>query len=139
MAAPACAPPAATAPRLPVPADDRRRDRAAGWRPKFIDYLYVSLTNATAFSPTDTMPLTPMAKSIMGVQSLDLGRHDRPDRLPRRQHPLSAAYSRAQASARERNCAGLGGTARGRQQHDLAVAVAEAASSRKASRTSASG
>lgn len=40
------------------------------WRPQFIDYLYVSLTNATAFSPTDTMPLTPMAKSIMGVQSL---------------------------------------------------------------------
>jgi hypothetical protein len=31
------------------------------WRPKFIDYLYVSLTNATAFSPTDTMPLTPLA------------------------------------------------------------------------------
>jgi uncharacterized membrane protein len=40
------------------------------WRPKFIDYLYVSLTNATAFSPTDTMPLTPMAKFIMGIQSL---------------------------------------------------------------------
>ena len=41
-----------------------------GWRPMFIDYLYVSLTNATAFSPTDTMPLTPTAKSIMGIQSL---------------------------------------------------------------------
>ena len=40
------------------------------WRPQFIDYLYVSLTNATAFSPTDTMPLTPMAKSVMGIQSL---------------------------------------------------------------------
>ncbi|MGO9488959.1 MAG: hypothetical protein ACLQBB_08025 [Solirubrobacteraceae bacterium] len=40
------------------------------WRPRFIDYLYVSLTNATAFSPTDTMPLSPMAKSIMGVQSV---------------------------------------------------------------------
>jgi uncharacterized membrane protein len=40
------------------------------WRPEFIDYLYVSLTNATAFSPTDTMPLTPMAKSIMGVQGV---------------------------------------------------------------------
>jgi uncharacterized membrane protein len=40
------------------------------WRPHFIDYLYVSLTNATAFSPTDTMPLTPMAKVIMGVQSI---------------------------------------------------------------------
>jgi uncharacterized membrane protein len=41
-----------------------------GWRPTFIDYLYVSLTNAAAFSPTDTMPLTAMAKSIMGVQSI---------------------------------------------------------------------
>jgi uncharacterized membrane protein len=40
------------------------------WRPHFIDYLYVSLTNATAFSPTDTMPLTPMAKSVMGLQSV---------------------------------------------------------------------
>lgn len=40
------------------------------WRPQFIDYLYVSLTNATAFSPTDTMPLTPMAKTVMGAQSL---------------------------------------------------------------------
>lgn len=40
------------------------------WRPKFIDYLYVSLTNNTAFSPTDTMPLTPIAKSVMGVQSI---------------------------------------------------------------------
>ena len=40
------------------------------WRPQFVDYLYVSLTNATAFSPTDTMPLTPMAKSVMGAQAL---------------------------------------------------------------------
>jgi uncharacterized membrane protein len=40
------------------------------WRPQFVDYLYVSLTNATAFSPTDTMPLTPMAKVVMGIQSL---------------------------------------------------------------------
>jgi hypothetical protein len=40
------------------------------WRPQFIDYAYVSLTNATAFSPTDTMPLTPMVKVIMGIQSV---------------------------------------------------------------------
>lgn len=40
------------------------------WRPQFIDYLYVSLTNNTAFSPTDTMPLTPMVKIVMGVQSV---------------------------------------------------------------------
>ncbi len=35
-----------------------------------MDYLYVSFTNATAFSPTDTMPLTPWAKVLMLVQSL---------------------------------------------------------------------
>ncbi|MBV9465572.1 MAG: hypothetical protein JO206_01715 [Solirubrobacterales bacterium] len=40
------------------------------WRPGFIDYLYVSLTNATAFSPTDTMPLSVTAKSMMGLQSI---------------------------------------------------------------------
>jgi hypothetical protein len=40
------------------------------WTPAFIDYMYVSLTNATAFSPTDTMPLTPTAKALMGVQAL---------------------------------------------------------------------
>jgi uncharacterized membrane protein len=53
---------------FPQMSDDHIEPR--GWRPKFIDYLYVSLTNATAFSPTDTMPLTPAAKSIMGVQSI---------------------------------------------------------------------
>jgi hypothetical protein len=40
------------------------------WNPTFIDYLYVSITNATAFSPTDTMPLTHRAKSLMGLQSM---------------------------------------------------------------------
>jgi hypothetical protein len=40
-----------------------------GWRPIFVDYLYTSFTNATAFSPTDTMPLTPIAKVLMTVQS----------------------------------------------------------------------
>ena len=39
------------------------------WEPAFIDYLYVSFTNATAFSPTDTMPLSRWAKSLMAVQS----------------------------------------------------------------------
>jgi hypothetical protein len=40
------------------------------WAPDFVDYLYVSLTNATAFSPTDTMPLTHWAKILMGLQSI---------------------------------------------------------------------
>jgi len=39
------------------------------WEPCLADYLYLSLTNATAFSPTDTMPLTVTAKVLMGVQS----------------------------------------------------------------------
>lgn len=42
----------------------------AGWRPLFVDYLYVSLTNASAFSPTDTMPLSVAAKLIMGIEGL---------------------------------------------------------------------
>lgn len=41
-----------------------------GWHPTFVDYLYVSFTNASAFSPTDTMPLTEWAKLLMLVQSL---------------------------------------------------------------------
>jgi uncharacterized membrane protein len=40
------------------------------WRPAFIDYLYVSFTNATAFSPTDTMPLSRWAKTLMAAQSI---------------------------------------------------------------------
>jgi hypothetical protein len=39
------------------------------WEPLFVDYLYTSFTNATAFSPTDTMPLTRWAKALMTVQS----------------------------------------------------------------------
>lgn len=39
------------------------------WEPNFLDYLYVSFTNATAFSPTDTMPLSRWAKMLMLVQS----------------------------------------------------------------------
>jgi uncharacterized membrane protein len=40
-----------------------------GWRPKFLDYLYLSFTNSTAFSPTDTMPLTQWPKMLMLVES----------------------------------------------------------------------
>ncbi len=42
----------------------------ANWRPRFIDYLYLGFTNATAFSPTDAMPLAPWAKITMTVQAL---------------------------------------------------------------------
>lgn len=40
------------------------------WMPGFVDYLYLSFTNATAFSPTDTMPLTVRAKLLMLVEAL---------------------------------------------------------------------
>lgn len=57
-------------PDLLFPQMNDDRIQPANWRPQFIDYLYVSLTNAAAFSPTDTLPLSPTAKSVMGLQSL---------------------------------------------------------------------
>jgi hypothetical protein len=50
--------------------DVRGRYAPTGWRPRFSDSLYVSLTNQAAFSPTDTMPLTPRAKLLFAVQSV---------------------------------------------------------------------
>jgi hypothetical protein len=41
----------------------------ADWMPTFVDYFYVSLTNSSAFSPTDTMPLTSRAKLLMGLEA----------------------------------------------------------------------
>jgi hypothetical protein len=43
--------------------------RTADWAPTFIDYLYVSTTNSSAFSPTDTMPLSSRAKILMGIEA----------------------------------------------------------------------
>jgi hypothetical protein len=44
--------------------------RIADWVPTLVDYLYVSVTNSTAFSPTDTMPLSVRAKLLMTVESV---------------------------------------------------------------------
>ncbi len=41
-----------------------------GWLPGFVDYLFLAFTNATAFSPTDTMPLTPRAKLLMMAEAM---------------------------------------------------------------------
>jgi hypothetical protein len=43
---------------------------ADDWRPRYVDYFYLGLTNALAFSPTDVMPLAPWAKLTMSAQSL---------------------------------------------------------------------
>lgn len=44
-------------------------DAPPGWRPGFVDYLFLGYSTATAFSPTDTLPLTSRAKLLMMVQS----------------------------------------------------------------------
>jgi hypothetical protein len=40
------------------------------WQPQLSDYLYLSLTNAAAFSPAETVPLTRTAKLLMSLQTL---------------------------------------------------------------------
>jgi len=62
----------ASGPRRPdfqFPQDENPQLARAGWAPRLWDYFYVSLTNATAFSPTDAMPLTRQAKALMAAES----------------------------------------------------------------------
>jgi hypothetical protein len=40
------------------------------WRPQFVDYLYLGITDAVAFSPTDAMPLVPWAKLAMAIEAV---------------------------------------------------------------------
>jgi hypothetical protein len=58
------------APDFLFPQMTDRRYAAPGWKPSFEDYLYVSLTNQAAFSPTDTMPLRLRVKLLMGIQGV---------------------------------------------------------------------
>ena len=74
--------------RLPVPADDRREgaDARTGSR-RFSDYLYTSSTNATAFSPTDTMPITGIGQAAdVGAVALVVRARGARDGA-RREHP----------------------------------------------------
>jgi uncharacterized membrane protein len=50
--------------------DDGKQNVPPDWKPGLTDYLYLSFTNATAFSPTDTMPLTALAKWLMSLQAM---------------------------------------------------------------------
>jgi len=62
----------ATAPRKPdfqFPQYENAQLAREGWAPRLWDYFYVSLTNAMAFSPTDAMPLTRPAKTLMAAES----------------------------------------------------------------------
>ena len=54
---------------FPQQQQDQQGLAPADWKPTFPDYLFVSLTSATAFSPTDAMPYSKGAKLVMGVES----------------------------------------------------------------------
>ena len=56
-------------PDFQFPQDENPQLARSGWRPHVWDYLYIALTAGTAFSPTDSMPLTRTAKLMHGVQS----------------------------------------------------------------------
>ena len=57
-------------PDLAFPEHLNPRVAPPGWRPIFVDYFYLGFTNATAFSPTDVMPLARWAKLMMVAQAL---------------------------------------------------------------------
>ena len=57
-------------PDFQFPQDQNPGLTSVGWRTALFDYVYVSLTNSMAFSPTDAMPLTRQAKGLMSVESL---------------------------------------------------------------------
>ena len=54
----------------PSPGSSTRGLSPPGWRPEFFDYLYLGFTDATAFSPTDVMPLARWAKFAMTVEAV---------------------------------------------------------------------
>jgi uncharacterized membrane protein len=56
-------------PDLAFPEHLNPRVAPPDWRPEFVDYLYLGFTNATAFSPTDVMPLARWAKLAMAIQA----------------------------------------------------------------------
>jgi uncharacterized membrane protein len=57
-------------PDFQFPQDENPQLARDGWAPRLWDYFYLSLTNATAFSPTDAMPLTRPAKALMAAESM---------------------------------------------------------------------
>jgi hypothetical protein len=60
---------AARKPDFQFPQDENPQLAREGWAPRLWDYFYISLTNATAFSPTDALPLTRPAKALMAAES----------------------------------------------------------------------
>jgi hypothetical protein len=55
---------------LQFPQDENPKLAQPGWYPRLVDYVYVSLTNSIAFSPTDAMPLTRRVKALMALETV---------------------------------------------------------------------
>lgn len=58
-----------TRPDFQFPQDENPGLAPRTWAPALVDYVYVSVTNSIAFSPTDAMPLTHRAKLLMGLEA----------------------------------------------------------------------
>lgn len=57
-------------PKFDFPQMESQLKHNQQWEPTFFDYIYLSITNSTAFSPTDTMPLVHFTKALMSIQAL---------------------------------------------------------------------
>jgi len=57
-------------PQMQIPHDERGQFECARWRPRFIDYLFVALTQSSTFGPTDAPVLARWAKILAMVQIL---------------------------------------------------------------------
>jgi hypothetical protein len=60
---------ASTRPDWLFPQTGAPEDAPPDWRPTFVDYLFLGFSTATAFSPTDALPLTSRAKMLMMLES----------------------------------------------------------------------
>jgi hypothetical protein len=55
-------------PQMQIPHDERAQFACSGWRPRFIDYLFVSFTQSSTFGPTDAPLLARWAKVLAMIQ-----------------------------------------------------------------------
>jgi hypothetical protein len=55
-------------PQMQVPHDERAEFACTGWRPRFVDYLFVSFTQSSTFGPTDAPLLARWAKVLAMIQ-----------------------------------------------------------------------
>jgi len=55
-------------PQMQIPHDERAQFACTGWRPRFVDYLFVSFTQSSTFGPTDAPLLARWAKILAMIQ-----------------------------------------------------------------------